>query len=436
MNFQVGLVVEDWETGDFSQFEWQTGGNSNWTISNVSPYEGLYCAKSGAISHNQSSFLEISYDVVAAGEISFFKKVSSESGYDFLNFYIDNTLQEAWSGEVAWSESSYPVNTGLHTFKWEYLKDGSAVSGSDCGWLDYILLPSGANQTLIAYFTASQTEVCEGDMVNFTDYSSGNITSWNWSFPGGTPASSTIQNPSVNYNLAGTYDVILTVSNGSDTQTLTQEDYISVSSLPEQPLIPEGNQYPWSNPNVSYPYTITEVTNAQSYLWIAEPADAIEYLINEFGTECTIDFTDYYTGNVTLKVKAINECGESEFSDELPLSVSWGTISINENLKNEIMVSPNPSNGLFNISDVYFYNEKVEISIMNTLGKIIYQENVTLPDSNRSHQIDIRSLEAGIYLMVIKNDDECSYPKNSDQMSSLRNDLKNNLHLKSNLKIF
>lgn len=405
LNFQVGLVVEDWETGDFSQYEWQTGGNSNWNITNVNPYEGLYAAKSGNIAHSQSSYLELSYDVIADGEISFFKKVSSESGYDFLNFFIDNTLQEAWSGEVAWSESSYPVNTGTHSFKWEYLKDGSVVGGSDCSWLDYIILPSGANQALIAFFAANQTEVCEGDVVNFTDYSSGNITSWNWSFPGGTPATSTLQNPAVVYSAAGLYDVSLTISDGSEYQTLAQEDYISVSSLPDQPLIPEGNQYPWSNPGFFYSYTIPEVTNAQSYLWIAEPAEAIEYLINEFGTECTIDFTDYYTGNVNLKVKAINACGEGAFSEELLLYVSWGTVSINENAENQITISPNPSNGLFNISDILFNNVEVEISIMNTLGKIIYQENVTLPDSNRSHQIDLRNREAGIYLMVIKKDD-------------------------------
>ena len=244
MSFSVGLIVEDWETGDFSQFEWETGGNNNWTITNVNPYEGTYCAKSGDINDDQSSYLTISYNVLANGEISFFKKVSSESTYDFLTFYIDNTMQEEWSGEVSWSESSYPVTSGQHTFKWEYSKDVSVSTGSDCGWVDYIILPSGAIQGLVAFFTADQTEICEGDVVNFTDYSSGNITSWNWSFPGGTPSSSTQQNPSITYNTTGIFDVTLTISDGSDSQTLTQEDYITVITVPEVPEIPDGEVYP------------------------------------------------------------------------------------------------------------------------------------------------------------------------------------------------
>lgn len=408
LNFQVGLVVEDWETGDFSQYEWQTSGNSNWTITNASPYEGIYCAKSGNISHSQSSYLEISYEVIAGGEISFFKKVSSESGYDFLNFYIDNTLQEGWSGEVAWSESSYPVNTGLHSFKWEYMKDGSVVSGSDCAWLDYILLPSGANQTLIAYFTADQTEVCEGAIVNFTDFSTGNITSWNWSFPGGTPASSTLQNPTIGYSSAGLYDVSLTISNGSDSQTFTQNDYISVTTIPQAPPIPFGNTWPESMPDMQYEYTIIEVTYAESYEWIAEPGEAIDSLINN-GSSCIIDFTDWYWGNVLLKVKAINDCGESEFSNELTLFVTCE--SVNENHPNKFIISPNPSDGLINIDFEFPGDEKLDIRILNTLGKIIYQENVTLPDSNRSCLIDIRNMEAGIYLMMIKNGDEVATQK-------------------------
>ena len=45
------------------------------------------------------------------------------------------------SGEVAWSQISFPVTAGVHTFKWGYSKDGSVVSGSDAAWVDYIVFP-------------------------------------------------------------------------------------------------------------------------------------------------------------------------------------------------------------------------------------------------------------------------------------------------------
>ncbi|MBN3034529.1 MAG: hypothetical protein JW861_03020 [Bacteroidales bacterium] len=137
----IGLVLEDWESGDFSKFEWETGGNGLWTIVTESPYEGIYCARSGAIGDNQSTSLVVMMNVTASGNISFYRKVSSEAGYDFLRFYIDGLQQEQWSGTVAWGQVSYAVTPGYHTFQWTYIKDTYTVSGSDCAWIDYIVFP-------------------------------------------------------------------------------------------------------------------------------------------------------------------------------------------------------------------------------------------------------------------------------------------------------
>ena len=73
--------------------------------------------------------------------MNFYKKVSSESGWDKLFFYIDNVEKGNWSGEVAWSQETFPVTTGTHTFKWSYSKDGSVSSGNDCAWVDDIQFP-------------------------------------------------------------------------------------------------------------------------------------------------------------------------------------------------------------------------------------------------------------------------------------------------------
>tara|TARA_X000000368_G_C22449925_1_gene458543 strand:- start:18 stop:521 length:504 start_codon:yes stop_codon:yes gene_type:complete len=75
------------------------------------------------------------------------KKVSSESNYDFLKFYIDGQLQGEWSGEVNWSSETFFVNAGQHTFSWVYSKDESVSDGSDAAWVDYILFPP-MNSTL------------------------------------------------------------------------------------------------------------------------------------------------------------------------------------------------------------------------------------------------------------------------------------------------
>jgi len=75
--------------------------------------------------------------------------------------------------------------------------------------------------------------ITPGTSIDFADMSMGIPDTWNWTFEGGTPASSSDQNPAgINYNTPGTYDVTLTVENDYGTNTLTFEDYITVSDAP------------------------------------------------------------------------------------------------------------------------------------------------------------------------------------------------------------
>jgi PKD repeat protein len=85
---------------------------------------------------------------------------------------------------------------------------------------------------LNAAFTANPTTICSGGTVSFTNQSSGLPTSWLWSFPGGTPGSFNGQNPpSITYSTAGTYNVTLTVSDGSTTDVETKTGYIAVKNI-------------------------------------------------------------------------------------------------------------------------------------------------------------------------------------------------------------
>ncbi len=70
-----------------------------------------------------------------------------------------------------------------------------------------------------------------GESVHFKDMSTGNVTSWAWTFEGGEPASSTEQNPVVTYNSAGSYAVTLTVSDGTATETKTRDAYVVVHAV-------------------------------------------------------------------------------------------------------------------------------------------------------------------------------------------------------------
>lgn len=160
-DMSVGNIGEDWETGGFDKFAWESGGAAPWLITESDVYEGTYAARSGSIFNNAFSELSLTLDIMADGLITFYRKVSSEPGYDFLEFRIDDILAERWSGEVGWEQVTYEVNQGSHTFSWIYTKDVYAISGSDCGWIDLIQFPP-IQPTDLGTLTGTVTDLATG----------------------------------------------------------------------------------------------------------------------------------------------------------------------------------------------------------------------------------------------------------------------------------
>ncbi|MDP7027201.1 MAG: C25 family cysteine peptidase [Candidatus Marinimicrobia bacterium] len=157
----VGQVIANFEAG-LGSLDWNLScsglGCANWDVDNTESYTGSGSAQSGAIGNSQSSDISVTLDVTADGEIDFYYRVSAEyssSGnyfYDGLEFYIDNTLkgqyQSTTSGGSPWTNVSYDVTEGEHTFRWSYVKDGGGGStdcdNTDCedaAWIDDITFP-------------------------------------------------------------------------------------------------------------------------------------------------------------------------------------------------------------------------------------------------------------------------------------------------------
>ena len=148
----IGPIKETFETGDFSAFNWMSLGGTEWFIDNSTANTGNFSARSGAITHANLTTLQVEINVLQDGQISFFKKISSEANKDKLTFYIDNTIMDIWSGEVNWSRETYPVTAGTHKFRWIYMKDSSGTYGDDCCWIDDIQFPSSHIVTLLPAF--------------------------------------------------------------------------------------------------------------------------------------------------------------------------------------------------------------------------------------------------------------------------------------------
>ena len=113
-----------------------TGGNAEWFVQGEETFEGTSALRSGAIGHNQNSWIETT--VTGPGTISFWWKVSSESNGDCLRFHVDGLEQASVSGTGGgWVRQSFAVTgPGEHVLRWSYLKNSSGTAGSDCAWLD------------------------------------------------------------------------------------------------------------------------------------------------------------------------------------------------------------------------------------------------------------------------------------------------------------
>ena len=73
--------------------------------------------------------------------------------------------------------------------------------------------------------------VCQGNSLTYSDLAWNGIpTGWNWTFPGGTPSTSTDSVPVIQYNTPGIYDVSLTVTKGTESATVTKTSYVTVNS--------------------------------------------------------------------------------------------------------------------------------------------------------------------------------------------------------------
>ena len=104
----------------------------------------------------------------------------------------------------------------------------SSVGGRNNLWSSDNLAAVGVTNPPLcsANFSPSSTQVCSGNTVTFSDLSYNAPTTWNWSFPGGTPSSSSDQNPTVTYTTPGKYSVSLTVSSNGVTKTIKRDSAV------------------------------------------------------------------------------------------------------------------------------------------------------------------------------------------------------------------
>lgn len=140
----------------------------------------------------------------------------------------------------------------------------------------------------VAGFSVSDTGICAGDAVTFTDQSTQDPMAWSWSFPGGSPASSGLQNPTVTYNAAGTYSVTLTATNAGGSDSDVQSAFLTVYATPAAPVVTGDMSLlmsSYATGNQWYLSGGTPVAGATGQSF-APPANGLYYVIHTDANGC------------------------------------------------------------------------------------------------------------------------------------------------------
>lgn len=196
----------------------------------------------------------------------------------------------------------------------------------------------------LADFSMSATTVCAGTAIQFTDQSTNLPTSYSWSFPGGTPATSTQPSPSVTYSTPGTYNVTLTVSNAYGNGQMAVNSAVTVNASPTLSVNASTVQL------CSGSTAQLTASGAQSYSWTpatglsgttgasvsASPAQNTTYTVTGTTLGCTSTATVQVNVNpvpATPTVISLNDVGfvmlntpevQGHYPYELPAD-GWGS---------------------------------------------------------------------------------------------------------------
>ena len=252
--------------------------------------------------------------------------------------------------------------------KFESVNNG--IAGNNL-FIDNINITGDLNSSPpTASFDVSNNVFCLGEPIQFNDFSTGSVSSWEWDFGDGN--SSTNSNPSHLFGAPGTYTVSLTVTNtiGSDTET----QIITINDLP----------------NVSLSTPLSQVCNTDGSFSVSGSPSGGTY----FGpgmTGSTFNPSNAGVGTHTISYSYTD--GNGCFAlDQVDITVD-NCVNISELNIDDIILYPNPNDGRFKLSRL---NTGIQMEIFSIDGKLIYKHL----SSFEEEWVEL-NVESGIYTLKL-----------------------------------
>ena len=368
-------------------------------------------------------------------------------GTDFGVYYTDN-FQTGWM----------PYMNGLPNVRVDELEihyGSSKLRAATYGrglWESAIYDPN--SEKPFTNFSADVVSGCPGFTVQFTDISYNFPTSWLWSFPGGTPATSTLQNPTVTYLNAGTYNnVTLQTGNAFGTDSVIKYSYIAVSPGDKPSIAISPNDTVCAGQSVNLKCSV-----GYSYYWYPSNFNNISFNTSNTGTYAVrvtdnfgcANYSDTVTvtilplpsalsitmNNDTLTASAgvglnlqwyLNGTAIIGATDSVYIASQTGTYTVavlsangcsvvsnsivtgtanNLSINDDLQLYPNPSK---TYSIIYFNSaikKAVTLKITTADGKIVYTEELSAQQvQSGQKKLDLQGFAAGLYLVNLSNAD-------------------------------
>ncbi len=376
LTLTIGSQVEDFETNNFLKYNWKFIGDTPWEISSSSNSEGLFGAKSGAVNNSERSEMYLEGQVLFNDTISFYRKVSSENGYDFLRFYIDGKETDTWSGSKDWIKVSYPVSAGNRRFSWVYEKDEATAAGQDAAWIDFIRFPAFSQVSdgpLTIKTLAVPDAICVGNQSQLYVFATGGKAEYSYTWtPTAKLKNAGIFNPLILPQETTNYDV--TVSSGYS--SANGNVLVYVEQPPATPVV-----------SISGNRLLSSASNGNQWF---NSKGILSGAINQ-------EYFPLATETYYVVVNGDNGC-QSKASNEIEFEYT----GISTSVKNGFSVYPNPFADNLTIEYCVKTAGSVKIALYNSFGaEVKIVQEVERPAGNYTAVLTGNHLAAGIYMVKI-----------------------------------
>lgn len=298
---------------------------------------------------------------------------------DFTNLTADADSYSWKFGDGGTSTEENPSHTYADYGAYVVELTASNTCGSSVDTLTVLL-----SQEPNANFTSDYELDCGSQDVQFKDISDGSPISWSWTFEGGTPATSSVQDPKVSYSEPGSYDVQLIVQNAFGQDTIKLEDYIVIKEKPVAAF-----DFSLSGTTVSF---TNQSGVFDSYYW-------------DFGDSATSQEEnpthDYGSSGDYDVLFAVDNGGMCTDTIRKEIEIIVDVVSTPEIV--DWRIYPNPTSGVFTIDYGSLAGKEVSLQVYNTLGQSLLNEHFKV-SQDALQQVYENNWSTGLYYIQLQLD--------------------------------